>query len=68
MTILKKLQNQAYAAGVKHGRGIGVMQVEALLHAEIRALQVNTANYPDLEPRINELQFILAKIRKLDVK
>lgn len=68
MNILKKLQNRAFAAGVQHGRGIGVMQVEALISAELRVLKANTKHHKDLEPRINELTFILSKIRKINVK
>lgn len=65
MKLLKKLQNRHFAAGVKHGRVIGIQCVEALLNAELKVLKANLQKYEDLEPRINEVQFMLAKIRRL---
>ena len=68
MKLLKKLQNRHFYAGVVHGRRIGIQAVEALLHSEIKALLRASKDYPDLKPRVNELQFVLAKVKRLYVK
>ena len=68
MKLLKKLQNRHFYAGVQHGRIIGIQAVEALLHSEIKALLRASKDYPDLKPRVNELQFVLAKVKRLYVK
>jgi hypothetical protein len=68
MRLLKRLQNRHFAAGVEHGRIIGIQSIEAFIHSEIRVLKANSDRGNDIEQRISELTYVLTKIRGMYVR